>query len=184
MDKLSIEVGMGHVLDQIFPHWRGKDDMIKTPARVAAMYEQLLTPEEFEFTVFRNTEQYDQIILQKNIPFYSLCAHHLLPFIGKAHVAYIPDKEVVGLSKLARLVKYYSRTLGTQEEVTQKAGTHLVNRLHPVGASVIIEATHMCMAMRGAEADDVSTTTSFMWGAFRLKPEARAELMSMIYGGS
>lgn len=174
---------IARLLDGIYPEWRDLPDMKRTPQRVMMMYHELLTPQVYDFTVFKNTERYDQIVLQKDIPFYSLCAHHLLPFIGKAHVAYIPKKYYVGLSKLSRLVNAQSRVLGTQEGITQAIGEELELRLKPLGAAVVIEAQHMCMTMRGAEVDGVNTTTSYMGGAFRKKAEARAELMSMIYGG-
>ncbi len=183
---MTVEECIENLLDVIHPGWAEVPDMVNTPLRVAKMWQDILTPQEFKMTVFDNSEDdgpgYDQIILQSNIPFYGTCSHHLLPFIGKAHVAYIPNMKIVGLSKLTRLVRNAGRRLGTQEEMTQDAGLILVDKLDPIAAAVIIEAEHMCMRMRGVQEAGVITKTSFMDGAFRDKPEARAELMAMING--
>jgi GTP cyclohydrolase I len=151
-----------------------------TPRRIAGMYAELLTPEEFEFTTFKNEQGYDQIVLADGIRFYSLCAHHLLPFFGVASVAYIPGTHYIGLSKLARVVKYYSRRLQVQEDLTQQIGDFLDDRLHPVGAAVIIKGRHLCMEMRGVESPGAVTTTSYLKGAFRDNPVARAELFGLL----
>jgi GTP cyclohydrolase I len=104
----------------------------------------------------------------------------MLPFIGRAHVGYIPTEEYVGLSKLTRTVEHFGAALTTQEDVTQQIGEFLVEKLHPLGVGVIIEAQHLCMSLRGVQRDGVQTKTSFMWGALREKPEARAEFMRLI----
>jgi GTP cyclohydrolase I len=169
-------------LDTFVPNWRDDKDMADTPSRVTKYWKSFYQEPDFNFTVFPNKDQYDQIILQKDIPFSCVCSHHLLPFIGKAHVAYIPDKRYVGLSKLARTVRHFSRTVGTQEMATQHIGKFLTQELKPIGCAVIVEAEHLCMRVRGVYTDGVITTTSFMEGAFREKAKARAELMSLIYG--
>lgn len=154
-----------------------------TPARVARAYQELLTPEEFNFTTFDNGEDYDQMVLQTGIRFTSLCAHHLLSFSGVAHVAYIPHTQYVGLSKLARCVEYFSRRLQIQERLTSQVGNFLQEKLSPMGVAVIITATHSCMSIRGAKQPDAATTTSYIKGVFMSSPPARAELMSLIQLG-
>lgn len=151
-----------------------------TPKRVAAMYAELLTQEEFNFTVFENHKKYDQIVLADGIRFYSLCAHHLLPFFGVASVAYIPAKLYVGLSKLPRAVKYFARRLQVQEDMTQQIGDFIFDQLEPLGVAVIIRGRHLCMEMRGIEAPGTATTTSYLKGAFRENPIARAELFGLL----
>lgn len=152
----------------------------RTPERVAKTFAELLTPPEFEFTVFENTGKYDQIILQNHISFTSLCAHHLLPFSGVAAVAYIPTEKYVGLSKLARAVEYFSHALQTQEELTHEIGNFLQEQLSPLGCAVVMKAEHLCMSIRGVKKPDTLTTTSYMKGAFMERPAARAELMTLI----
>lgn len=151
-----------------------------TPKRVAAMYAELLTPEEFNFTIFDNRKKYDQLVLADGIRFYSLCAHHLLPFFGVASIAYLPGKSYVGLSKLPRTVKYFARRLQVQEDMTQQIGDYIFNKLEPLGVAVIIRGRHLCMEMRGIEAPGTVTTTSYLKGVFRENPIARAELFGLL----
>jgi len=168
------------------PLWAEDPNLVDTPARVARMYRELLTPEAFNPTTFPNDPQngYDQVVLVKDVVFHSLCAHHLLPFSGRVAIAYIPYATVIGLSKLVRIVEHYSRMLQIQESLTQDIGDYLVELLHPRGVAVIVEAAHLCMRMRGVRSPDSVAATSFMWGAFRERPEARAELMQLLYGGT
>src|SRR6202045_3885986 len=126
---------------------------------------------------------YDQMVLVKDIEIYSLCEHHLLPFFGKCHVAYIPDKKVVGLSKIARLVNMYARRLQIQERLTSQIATAVENKLSPQGVGVIIEARHLCMVMRGVEKQNSAAMTSAMLGAFRENKQTRDEFLSLIKGG-
>jgi GTP cyclohydrolase I len=154
-----------------------------TPNRVARAYQELLTPPEFNFTVFPNTEKYDQVVLQTGIRFTSLCAHHLLSFSGVAHVAYIPHTHYVGLSKLARCVEYFSHRLQIQESLTSQIGNFLNEKLSPMGVAVIVTATHSCMGIRGVKQPQAATTTSYIKGVFMSSPPARAELMSLIQLG-
>ena len=131
------------------------------------------------FTTFEN-EKYDQIILCRNIEIYSMCEHHMLPFFGTAHVAYIPSERIIGVSKLARLVDMYARRLQIQERIGQQVTDDLMNYLQPKGAACIINAVHMCMRMRGCSQQQSSMITSSMKGVFLSDPAARGELMDLI----
>lgn len=126
---------------------------------------------------------YDQMVLVKDIEVYSLCEHHLLPFFGRCHVAYIPDKKVVGLSKIARLVNMYARRLQIQERLTSQIAKAIQDHLNPQGVGVIVEARHLCMVMRGVEKQNSIATTSAMLGAFRENKQTRDEFLSLIKGG-
>jgi GTP cyclohydrolase IA len=125
-------------------------------------------------------EQYSEMVLVRDIEVYSLCEHHLLPFFGKAHVAYIPDGRIIGLSKLPRLVEVFSRRLQTQERLTVQVAEALDHALRPQGVAVIIEAAHLCMMMRGVEKQNSQTVTSSMLGSFSSDPNTRAELMNLL----
>lgn len=125
---------------------------------------------------------YDQMVLVKDIEVYSLCEHHLLPFFGKCHVAYIPDRKVVGLSKIARLVNMYARRLQIQERLTSQIAKALQEHLNPQGVGVIVEARHLCMVMRGVEKQNSTATTSAMLGVFRENKQTRDEFLSLIQG--
>ncbi|MGH7929530.1 MAG: GTP cyclohydrolase I FolE [Candidatus Binatia bacterium] len=126
------------------------------------------------------TEDYEEMIVQKNIDFYSLCEHHMLPFFGKAHVAYIPHHKIVGLSKLARLVDVYARRLQVQERLTNQIATTIMEKLDALGVAVVIEAEHLCMRMRGVEKQNSCVITSSLLGAFRTRLETRNEFMTLI----
>jgi len=126
------------------------------------------------------TEDYSEMILQKNIDFYSLCEHHLLPFFGKAHVAYLPQHKIIGVSKLARVVDVFSRRLQVQERLTNQIATTLMEKLNPLGVGVVIEAEHLCMRMRGVEKQNSLIITSTLLGAFRTRQETRNEFMNLI----
>lgn len=140
------------------------EHLVATPVRFVKMLRELTTPEEFEFTTFKATS--DQMIVCSPIDFHSLCAHHVVPYIGRAHVAYIPTDKIVGLSKIPRLVKYYSAGLTVQEELTQVIANELSHRLSPVGVAVVMDAKHLCASIRGAECPEMNTITSCMLGAF------------------
>lgn len=152
-----------------------------TAARFVRMLKSLTTPEPFEFTCFDNTEGADEMILQQDITFVSLCNHHVLPFIGKAHVAYIPGAKIVGLSKLARVVRYYAAGLQVQERLTSQIADRLVQELDPLGVAVVLQAEHTCMTIRGVKAPGSYTTTSAMRGVFSDHTRtAKAELFQLI----
>ena len=125
-------------------------------------------------------EEYDEMVIVKDIDFASLCEHHLLPFIGKCHVAYMPNRKIVGLSKIPRLVEMYSRRLQVQERLTTQIANTLNEALQPRGVAVVTEAIHLCMLMRGVEKQNSKAITSAMLGAFRDRPETRAEFMELI----
>jgi GTP cyclohydrolase I len=123
---------------------------------------------------------YDEMVVVKDIELYSLCEHHLLPFFGRCHIAYLPDKKVVGLSKVARLVDMFARRLQIQERLTSQIATAIQEQLHPQGVGVIIEARHLCMVMRGVEKQNSTTTTSAMLGAFRENKQTRDEFLALV----
>lgn len=155
----------------------GLDD---TPVRVARAYAELLTPEPFEATTFPNDEGYDELVVARDIPFSSLCEHHLLPFAGVAHVGYLPDDRLLGLSKLARVVTHFSRRLQVQERLTIQVADWLVDTLHPKGVGVVLEAEHACMSLRGARASGSATLTSALAGLVRDDERTRAEFFSLV----
>jgi GTP cyclohydrolase I len=162
-----------------------REGLIKTPNRVARAYGELIAglqdnPRRHLKTVFH--ERYDEVVLLRDIEFHSLCEHHLLPFTGKAHVAYLPDGKVVGLSKLARLVEGYARRPQVQERLTTQIADALMEELSPLGAACVIEATHTCMTMRGAKKHGSTMVTSALRGIFKENHSSRAEMLSLIYG--
>jgi GTP cyclohydrolase I len=128
-------------------------------------------------------EEYDEIVIVKDIDFSSLCEHHLLPFVGRCHVAYLPSRKIVGLSKIPRLVEMFSRRLQVQERLTTQIASALNEALQPRGVAVVMEATHLCMLMRGVEKQNAKAITSAMLGAFRDRPETRAEVIELIKSG-
>lgn len=154
-------------------------DLSRTPRRFAEAYAELLSPQPFDFTTFANAEGYDELVLIRDIPVRSLCEHHLLPFTGTAHVAYLPRENVVGLSKIPRMVDHYSRRPQTQERLTVQIADALAARLQPRGIGVVIEATHTCMTLRGARAVGAMTTTSALRGTLREDASARAEFFAL-----
>lgn len=128
------------------------DGLRHTPRRVAGAYAELLTARDFTLTTFPNDEGYDELVLARDVPFHSLCQHHLLPFVGVAHVGYLPGERILGLSKLARVVEMFARGLQTQERLTQQASDWLEEHLKPRGVGVVVEAEHLCMSLRGVQA--------------------------------
>jgi GTP cyclohydrolase I len=150
-----------------------------TPRRVAAAYAELLTPRSFELTTFPNDEGYDELVLARDIPFQSLCEHHLLPFHGVAHVGYIPEDRILGLSKLARVVDLFARGLQVQERLTQQVAEWLDEHLDPKGVGVVVEAEHMCMSLRGVRATGSRTVTSAVRGLLRDDARSRQEFFTL-----
>ena len=162
-----------------------REGLLRTPNRVARAYAELMAglqddPKRHLKTVF--TERYDEVVLLRDIEFHSLCEHHLLPFTGKAHVAYLPDGKVVGLSKLARLVEGFARRPQVQERLTGQIADALIEELNPIGAACVIEATHTCMTIRGAKKHGSTMVTSALRGIFKENPSSRAELLALIHG--
>jgi GTP cyclohydrolase IA len=161
-----------------------REGLVKTPHRMAQALTFLTQGYRMDPKQVINdalfTEDYEEMILQKDIDFFSLCEHHLLPFFGKAHVAYIPHHKIVGISKLARLVDVYARRLQVQERLTNQIANTIMERLDPLGAAVVIEAEHLCMRMRGVEKQNSIIITSTLLGAFRTREETRNEFMTLI----
>lgn len=161
-----------------------REGLVKTPNRVAKAYEYLTSGYNKDITKVLNgaifTEDYDEMVLVRNIDFYSMCEHHMLPFYGKVHIAYIPDGKIVGLSKLPRIVEVFARRLQVQERMTKEIADTIDKYLKPKGVAVVSEAYHMCMMMRGVEKQNSSTTSSSMHGVFKTDPKTRVEFLSLI----
>jgi GTP cyclohydrolase I len=163
-----------------------RDGLRETPDRVARMYEEIFGQGE-ESPVVALSKKFDEdhheVVLVKDIPFFSMCEHHLMPFFGKAHVAYMPTDRVVGISKLARLVDVYARRLQTQEHLTSQTATAIDEILKPRGVAVLIEAEHMCMSLRGVTKPGALTVTSHFTGVFKDDVQEQVRFMTMIRGG-
>ncbi len=176
--RLMLE-GMGVDVD--------RPGLSQTPCRVARMYEEILSGQEknpSDVIKVLKGEYYDEIVLVREIPFYSLCEHHLLPFHGHAHVAYVPDENrITGISKLSRVVELFARRLQVQERMTTQIADALVEHLLPKGVLVVVEAEHLCMTMRGVQKPGSITVTSVVRGIMRDKPATRAEAMALINRG-
>jgi GTP cyclohydrolase IA len=155
------------------------ESLAATPRRVAKSLAELLTARPYAFTTFPNEEDYDEMVVVRDIPFHSLCEHHLLPFFGVAHVGYIPVERIVGLSKLARVVEATGRRLQVQERMTTQIATYLNEALVPGGVAVVLEAEHLCMTIRGVAKPGARTVTSTLLGAFRDNAQTRQEFLSV-----
>ena len=151
----------------------------ETPRRVADAYAELLTPRPFRATTFPNDDGYDQLIVARSIPFHSLCMHHLLPFHGAAHIGYLPGQRIIGLSKLGRIVEFFSRDLQIQERLTTQIAGWLQRELEPKGVGVVLEAEHLCMSLRGVQKLGAKTVTSALHGAVRDDPRTRQEFLAL-----
>ena len=185
IDEARIEKAVREILSAVGEDL-GREGLKNTPARVARMYGELLAgmredPTEHLNSVF--TEKYDEIVLLRDIPFYSICEHHLMPFIGTAHVAYLPSGRILGVSKLARIVDCFARRLQTQERLTYQIADCLMNNLKPLGVAVVLEAAHSCMTIRGIRKPGSVMVTSAVRGIFRKDPRSRNEIMSLIHSG-
>ena len=186
MDRDKIEHGVRLILEGIGED-PTREGLIETPRRVADMYSEVFAglgkdPAEHFCVTFN--EDHQEMVLVRDIPLYSVCEHHLLPFLGKAHVAYIPGKHgrICGLSKIARVVEMFARRPQVQERLTSQVADTLVKHLEPQGVLVVIEAEHLCMSMRGVQKPGAVTTTSAVRGIFESNPATRAEAMSLIKG--
>jgi len=165
-----------------------REGLLRTPTRVVKAYEFLTRgyaqdPKAVINGALFVEEDYQEIIVCRDVDFFSLCEHHLLPFMGKAHVAYLPRHHIIGLSKLARLVEIYARRLQVQERMTTQIASTLMEELNPLGVAVVLEAEHLCMRMRGVEKQNSWVTTSAMLGVFRTNVETRQEFMTLIRNG-
>jgi GTP cyclohydrolase I len=149
---------------------------------MAQAFAEMLTPRSFDLTTFPNDEQYDELVLARAIPVQSVCEHHMLPFVGVAHVGYLPGRRILGLSKLARVVELFSRRPQVQERLTRQVADWLRDHLDPVGVGVVIEAEHMCMSLRGVRAAGTSTVTSALLGELRDDKRSRAEFLALALG--
>src|SRR5262245_61861773 len=162
-----------------------REGLQKTPSRVAKSLVELTSGYNVDIDNLINraifTEPYNEMVVVKDIRFYSLCEHHLLPFFGVAHVAYIPNGKIIGLSKIPKLVDVFARRLQVQERLTQQVADMLQEKLNPMGVAVVIQARHLCMEMRGAKSQDSPTVTSAMLGAFRNSSRTREEFLSFIH---
>ena len=155
-----------------------------TPRRMAAAYAELLTPRQFNLTTFPNDERYDELVVVREIPFQSLCMHHMLPFHGIAHVAYLPAERILGLSKLARVVELFARDLQLQERLTTQIADWLAQQLEPKGVGVVLEAEHLCMSLRGVQTHGAKTVTSALHGLVRDDPRTREEFLALAHARS
>ncbi|WP_313616766.1 GTP cyclohydrolase I FolE, partial [Agrobacterium sp.] len=174
---------------KVLLRWAGdnpdREGLLDTPRRVAKAYGELFSgytqePEEVLGTTFEEVGGYDDIVLVRDIPFFSHCEHHMVPIIGKAHIAYLPDGRVLGLSKIARLVEIFGRRLQTQENMTAQITSAIDDILKPRGVAVMIDAEHMCMSMRGVQKQGSSTLTSSFTGEFKTNPAEQVRFMTMV----
>jgi GTP cyclohydrolase I len=187
MNLTSKKPGIKTLIENIL-HAIGEDPkregLLKTPERVEKSLKFLTSGYDVDIDQLVNdalyNENYDEMVIVKNIDFYSLCEHHMLPFFGKCHVAYLPNGKIIGLSKVPRLVDAYGRRLQVQERLTTQIAHCIEDIVKPTGVGVVIEATHLCMSMRGVEKQNSYTTTSSMLGSFKKDPRTRAEFLSLL----
>ncbi len=183
VDIARIEKAVGEILLAVGEDPK-REGLGGTPKRVANMYAELLAgmhedPKEHVTSVFH--ERYDEIVLLRDVPFYSVCEHHMMPFIGKIHIAYLPDGKVLGVSKLARIVDCFARRLQVQERLTSQVADFLMDNLKPKGAAVVIEASHSCMTIRGIKKPGSVMVTSALRGIFIRDPRSRSEVLGLMH---
>jgi GTP cyclohydrolase I len=181
MDCDRMELAVAEFLDALGVDL-SDENLQDTPRRVAAAYAELLTPLPFEPTTFTNAEGYDELVVARGIPFHSLCEHHLLPFTGVAHVAYLPGHRIVGLSKLGRVVESFARRLQVQERMTIQIADWIEENLEPRGVGVVLEAEHLCMSLRGVQKPGTMTVTSALHGIVRDDARTRQEFLAFTRG--
>ncbi|TQJ92376.1 GTP cyclohydrolase I FolE [Streptomyces sp. SLBN-31] len=150
-----------------------------TPGRMTRAYAELFSPRSFDLTTFPNDEGYDELVLARNIPLRSVCEHHLLPFVGTAHIGYLPGRRILGLSKLARILEHFACRPQVQERLTKQVADWLQNQLQPKGVGVVIEAEHTCMTLRGVQATGTTTMTSTLLGLLRTDARSRSEFLTL-----
>ncbi len=171
------------LISDLLPHIdgdAGREGLRETPKRYINFLKEFVNPPEFKFTTFANESPDSEMVIVKDIPFYSLCEHHMAPFFGIAHVAYLPGEKIVGLSKIPRVVDLFSRKLQNQERITDQVAGYLMTHLLPLGVAVVLEARHMCMEMRGVRKAGTSTITSAMRGKFKTEINTRQEFLNLI----
>lgn len=190
MPKKVNERAMEGVITELLKHMGedpSREGLLKTPLRVARMYEFLTKGYRENVDAVLNkavfTERYSEMVIVRDIDFFSLCEHHLVPFYGKCHIAYIPDGKIIGLSKMPRIVEVFARRLQVQERLTQQIAETIFQKLKPLGVGVVMEARHLCMMMRGVEQHDSSATTSAMLGTFRDDVKTRSEFLTLLRRG-
>jgi GTP cyclohydrolase I len=181
--QAGIDLGAAESAAEQFLHALGistdSESLHDTPGRMARAYAELFTPRPFELTTFPNEEDYDELVLVRAIPVRSVCAHHMLPFAGVAHVGYLPGERIVGLSKLARIVEHFACRPQVQERLTKQIADWLQSRLDPKGVGVVIQADHSCMTLRGVQAPGSRTITSTLLGALRHDARSRSEFLAL-----
>jgi GTP cyclohydrolase I len=181
VDLLAAERAAGDLLSAL-----GVDvtdeNLRETPRRMAAAYHEMFTPRPFDLTTFPNDEAYDELVVARGLPVTAVCEHHLLPFVGVAHVGYLPGPRILGLSKLARVVEMFARRPQVQERLTQQVANWLDEHLAPRGVGVVIEAEHLCMTVRGVRAGGATTVTSALHGSLREDPATRGEFFALAAG--
>jgi GTP cyclohydrolase I len=187
LNQGNIEVAVYNILSNIGENPE-REGLLNTPNRVARMYHELTSGYQIDPVKMINgavfNVDYDEMVVVKDIDFYSMCEHHMLPFYGKAHVAYIPDGKVIGLSKIPRIVEMFARRLQIQEQMTSQIANFIQETLAPQGVAVVVEGAHMCAMMRGVKKDNTKMVTSKMLGCFKENDKTRAEFMSHIKTGS
>lgn len=187
VDADGIKDAVLHILQSVGEN-PDRDGLKRTPERVARMYSELLSGYHTDPNVVVNDAifevKYDEMVIVRDVEFYSLCEHHLLPFMGRVHVAYIPDGKVLGLSKIPRIVDMFARRLQVQERMTRQIADLIRDLLHPQGVAVVVEALHLCMMMRGVQKHNARMTTSAMHGAFRANLATRQEFLENIGRGA
>ncbi len=182
MDSQRIEKAVLELILAIGEN-KNREGLDETPKRVAKAFEKLFggySMQPSQFLTYFDSEDYDEMIIVKDIEFYSFCEHHMLPFWGRAHIGYIPSKKILGLSKLPRLVEMYARRLQNQERLTKQIAETLMEELDPKGVGIVLEAKHFCMMARGVEKQQSSAITSTMLGIFRKNEKTRAEFLRLI----
>lgn len=182
IDRAAARGAVGDLLTAL-GHDPTGPELAETPRRVVAALEELLAPAPFSLTTFENQEGYDELVVVRDIPFTSVCAHHLLPFTGVAHVAYLPGERIVGLSKLARAVELFASGLQVQERLTSQVADWLQERLRPLGVGVVLHGEHLCMSLRGVRSRGARTVTSALRGLVRDDARTRQEFLDLARSG-
>ena len=180
IDLVAAEAAVADLLRALGNDPSEHPHLADTPRRVAKAYVDLLTPEPFHATTFPNDEHYDELVVGRSIPFHSLCEHHLLPFVGVAHIGYLPGDRILGLSKLARVVELFARGLQVQERLTCQIADWIVEHTQPKGVGVVLEAEHSCMSLRGVQKPGATTSTSALRGLVRDDARTRQEFLALV----